>query len=129
MNISQAAAASGLPVKTLRYYEQQGLVVPERQPGNSYRAYTPGQVERLRMLQRARAAGLSLAECRRLLDLLSGTGEQLREALPWLVQWQEQIDKQLLALTGLQQNLSAMVQQARALQSPQRMPFMLLGEA
>jgi len=129
MNISQAAAASGLPVKTLRYYEQQGLVVPERQPGNSYRAYTSGQVERLRMLQRARAAGLSLAECRRLLDLLSGTGEQLREALPWLVQWQEQIDKQLLALTGLQQNLSTMVQQARALQSPQRMPFMLLGEA
>ena len=129
MNISQAAAASGLPVKTLRYYEQQGLVVPERQPGNSYRAYTSGQVERLRMLQRARAAGLSLAECRRLLDLLSGTGEQLREALPWLVQWQEQIDQQLLALTGLQQNLSTMVQQARALQSPQRMPFMLLGEA
>ena len=129
MNISQVAAASGLPVKTLRYYEQQGLVVPERQPGNSYRAYTSGQVERLRMLQRARAAGLSLAECRRLLDLLSGTGEQLREALPWLVQWQEQIDQQLLALTGLQQNLSTMVQQARALQSPQRMPFMLLGEA
>ena len=126
MNVSQAAAASGLPVKTLRYYEQQGLVVPERQPGNSYRTYSTAQVEQLRMLQRARAAGLSLVECRRLLALVAGTSEQMREALPWLVQWQAQIDNQLLALTGLQQSLSAMVHQARAAQSPQKMAFMLL---
>ena len=69
MNIGQAAAQSGLPVKTLRYYEEISLVTPARTEGNDYRDYSVTDVEHLRFLQRARAVGFSLEVCRELLDL------------------------------------------------------------
>ena len=48
MNISQAAERCGLPNKTVRYYEELGLVVPQRQEGNAYRVYTLEDVDKLR---------------------------------------------------------------------------------
>ena len=69
MNIGQAAAASGLPVKTVRYYEEIGLVVPSRQLVNEYRNYSDEDVEHLIFLQRSRAVGFGLDVSRELLDL------------------------------------------------------------
>ena len=68
MNIGEAAAAAGLPPKTLRYYDEVGLVVPGRSP-SGYREYGARDVHRLRFLQRARGLGFSLEECRSLLSL------------------------------------------------------------
>ena len=68
MKISEAAHAAGLPVKTVRYYADIGLVAPERAE-NGYRAYDLADVKRLSFIGRARAFGFSVAECRRLLTL------------------------------------------------------------
>lgn len=68
MNIGQAAEASGLPTKTIRYYENIGLVVANRQH-NGYRHYSVEQVHKLRFIQRARSLGFSVDECRNLLSL------------------------------------------------------------
>ncbi|MGI9370940.1 MAG: Cu(I)-responsive transcriptional regulator [Hyphomicrobiales bacterium] len=68
MNIGAAAEASGLPAKTIRYYEEIGLVSPDRRE-NSYRDYSEQHVHKLRFLQRARSLGFSVEECRRLLSL------------------------------------------------------------
>jgi len=68
MTISDAADFSGLPPKTIRYYEDIGLVVPHRQD-NGYRAYDDSQLHKLRFLQRARGLGFSIEECRSLLSL------------------------------------------------------------
>ncbi|MGE0212227.1 MAG: Cu(I)-responsive transcriptional regulator [Parvibaculaceae bacterium] len=68
MNIAQASGASGLPPKTIRYYEEIGLLKPARLP-NGYRDYGHAEVHALRFLQRARSLGFSVEDCRVLLSL------------------------------------------------------------
>jgi DNA-binding transcriptional MerR regulator len=70
MNIGEAAAAAGLPPKTIRYYEEIGLIRPARDL-NGYRAFSDKDVRRLAFLARARALGFSVEECRDLLALWS----------------------------------------------------------
>ena len=69
MNIGEAAALAGLPTKTIRYYEQVGLVAPAARAENGYRHYGAPEVHTLRFVQRARSLGFSVAECRELLAL------------------------------------------------------------
>jgi MerR family copper efflux transcriptional regulator len=68
MNIGEAAKRSGLPAKTIRYYEEISLVVPGRSD-NGYRAYSPTDVHKLQFVQRARGLGFSVEDCRALLSL------------------------------------------------------------
>ncbi len=68
MNIGRAEQISGLPAKTIRYYEEIGLVVPQRR-GNGYRDYDEAEVRKLQFLQRARSLGFSVQDCRALLSL------------------------------------------------------------
>ena len=68
MNIGDAARRSGLPAKTIRYYEEIGLISPERS-GNSYRDYSNDDVHRLAFLKRARNLGFSIDDCRQLMAL------------------------------------------------------------
>ncbi|NKB47940.1 MAG: Cu(I)-responsive transcriptional regulator [Alphaproteobacteria bacterium] len=69
MNISEAATQSGLPAKTIRYYEDIGLVDPARRQDNGYRDYGVRDVHLLRFLHRARNLGFTVADCRNLLSL------------------------------------------------------------
>ncbi len=78
MNISQAAEQSGLPPKTIRYYEDIGLVEPARRRDNGYRDYGLRDVHMLRFLHRARDLGFTVADCRALLSLY--TDQQRRSA-------------------------------------------------
>jgi MerR family transcriptional regulator, copper efflux regulator len=68
MNIGDAAERTGLPPKTIRYYEDIGLVVADRQQ-NGYRDYSRLHVERLAFLKRAREFGFPIEDCRKLLCL------------------------------------------------------------
>lgn len=68
MNIGKAAARSGLPAKTIRYYEEIGLVRPARDP-NGYRAFCESDLHTLAFIGRARALGFSIQNCRSLVAL------------------------------------------------------------
>lgn len=68
MNIGIASERSGLPPKTIRYYEDIGLVRPDR-GGNGYRDYDHAHVHKLTFLHRARSLGFTIEECRQLLAL------------------------------------------------------------
>ena len=68
MNIGAAADQANLPSKTIRYYEEIGLVTPSRAE-NGYRDYSENDVHRLRFLQRSRSLGFTIDECRLLLSL------------------------------------------------------------
>ncbi len=68
MNVGQAAERSGLPAKTIRYYEEIGLVHPAR-ADNGYRDYSAADIHRLAFLRRARGLGFSIADCRQLMAL------------------------------------------------------------
>ncbi len=68
MNIGEVANRAGLPAKTIRYYEDIGLVRPMRD-SNGYRAFRESDLHKLAFLGRARALGFSIADCRALLQL------------------------------------------------------------
>ncbi len=69
MNISTAARTAGLPVKTVRYYADIGLVSAPSRTAAGYRTYDAGAVRKLAFIRRAREFGFSIAECRELLSL------------------------------------------------------------
>jgi len=68
MNIGEAADTTGLPAKTIRYYEDIGLIKPAR-AANGYRDYDDKDVHRLAFIQRSRSLGFTIDECRSLLSL------------------------------------------------------------
>ena len=74
MKIGELAAHSGTTPKTIRFYEQSGLVPePTRRP-SGYRDYGPEFIDRLQFIRRAQAAGLSLRDVRQVLAI-SDRGE------------------------------------------------------
>lgn len=69
MKISEAAAASGCHLETIRYYEQIELLPKPLRTSGGYRDYRPEDVDRLRFVTRGRDLGFSLGEIRSLLRL------------------------------------------------------------
>lgn len=108
MNIGQAAIKCGLPVKTLRYYEEIGLVQPNRSEGNDYRVYSETDVEHLRFLQRARAVGFSLDVCRELLELYRDKNRRCSQVKALVLEKIAQVEAQLQELESLKSVLTQM---------------------
>lgn len=68
MNIGEVSQRSGLPAKTIRYYEDIGFIKPLRDT-NGYRAFRDAELHKLAFLGRARALGFTIEDCRALLAL------------------------------------------------------------
>ncbi|MCL4139412.1 UNVERIFIED_CONTAM: hypothetical protein GTU68_024210 [Idotea baltica] len=69
MKIGDAAKQSNLPVKTVRYYADIGLVSPLGRGENGYRDYDAVSIRKLQFVSRSRALGFGIPECRELLSL------------------------------------------------------------
>ena len=78
MNIGEVAERAGLPAKTVRYYEEIGLISPDRR-ANGYRSFGPQQLHKLSFLARARSLGFSIEDCRALLALWEDKGRASAE--------------------------------------------------
>ena len=68
MRIGELAAATGVDVETIRYYEREKLLAPPGRRANGYRAYGKEQLERLAFIRHCRALDIPLADVRRLLE-------------------------------------------------------------
>ena len=71
MNIGQAAQASGVPAKMIRYYENIGLIPSLPRSSGGYREFGEAELQRLSFIQRGRKLGFSLDHIRSLLELKS----------------------------------------------------------
>ena len=69
MRIGELAAATGATTKTLRFYEESGLRPQTERAANGYRDYGPEALSRLDFIRRGRAAGLTLAQIREVIDI------------------------------------------------------------
>ena len=75
MRIGELAAATGVDVETIRYYEREGLLQPPARQPNGYRAYGRSQLERLAFIRHCRALDIPLADTRRLLEFAESPRE------------------------------------------------------
>lgn len=62
LRVGELAEQTGVSVKTLRFYEEAGVLTPRGRTSAGYRLYTASAVERVRLVRGAQLAGLSLAE-------------------------------------------------------------------
>jgi len=109
MNIGAAAEKSGLPAKTIRYYEDIGLLTADRS-NNGYRDYSPADIHRLRFLKRARNLGFSVAECRQLLSLYNDRERESAEVKAVAQAKLTEIDRKLKELRELRDLLGHLVE-------------------
>lgn len=109
MNIKDVAQASDLPAKTIRYYEEIGLIRPAR-GSNGYRDFSAQDLHKLTFLGRARALGFSIADCRVLLALYEDAGRSSAEVKAVAQTHLNEIDAKITALTDMRATLSHLVQ-------------------
>ncbi|MCC5971006.1 MAG: Cu(I)-responsive transcriptional regulator [Pararhodobacter sp.] len=108
MNIGQAAAASGLPAKTIRYYEEIGLIRPMRDT-NGYRAFAQADIHKLAFLARSRALGFTIEECRALLGLYEDESRASEDVKRLAQEHLERIDVKIGELRSLRATLGDLV--------------------
>lgn len=113
MNISEAAKASGLPVKTVRYYADIGLVEAASRSQAGYRIYNDAAVRRLSFIRRARTFDFSVAECRELLDLYQDQGRTSAEVKKIASKRLEEIEIKQKELQALRDDLAHLVKACR----------------
>lgn len=108
MNISDVSERTGLPAKTIRYYEDIGLVTPMR-AGNGYRQFRESDAHKLGFLARARALGFSIEECRDLLALWEDSSRDSKDVKAIAVGHLAEIERKIAGLEAMRETLSDLV--------------------
>lgn len=108
MNIGEAAAASGVPAKTIRYYEEIGLVRPQRL-ANGYRDFGAAELSALAFVGRARSLGFSVEECRTLLALERDRDRHSHDVKSIAEGHLQRIEAKMAELAAMRATLTALV--------------------
>ena len=115
LTIGQLAQTTGVPAKTIRYYEAVGVLPAPGRSRSGYRLYSERGVARLLFVRRARALGLSLQQLRRLTAALDGHGPAVRPHLMKLVRTQlTAVQQRQAELQLLEAELGRLLRRLRA---------------
>lgn len=99
VTIGEAASRSGMPPKTIRFYEEIGLIGPAQRFANRYRAYTGKDVHTLRFIHRARSLGFPLKDIRALLSLYRNHRRASRDVKRLALRHVAEMDHKIAELT------------------------------
>jgi len=117
--ISDLAKEFDLTTRAIRFYEDMGLLQPERSgPGGRNRVYSARDRTRLKLTLRAKRLGLSLSEARDIIDMYDSprdTGPQLQKFLLVLGQHRQQLEDQMADLQATLDEVKAHEKEARTL--------------
>jgi len=108
MNIGEIANATDLPAKTIRYYEDIGLIRPARAE-NGYRSYSDQDLHKLRFLGRSRALGFSIEDCRALMALYEDKGRASAEVRQIARRHLAEIESKITDLRAMRDTLTHLV--------------------
>ena len=115
LQIGELAQASGATTKTIRYYEDVGLLPPAQRADNGYRLYDGEDVHRLRFIRNARSLNFSLDDLKEVLALRDQGEAPCRYVVQLLEKKSTEIEERIQQLRELQQDLNELVQQAATL--------------
>lgn len=108
MNIAEVAKAAALPAKTIRYYEDIGLIRPQR-GANGYRHFRASDLHKLVFLGRARSLGFSIEDCRALLALYEDQSRASGDVKALAVQHLQQVRAKMAELQAMEATLTNLV--------------------
>lgn len=109
MNIGTAARRSGVPAKTIRYYESIGLIPAAGRSAGGYRVYGERDVETLRFIQRARSLGFPVRDVASLLALWNDHGRTSAEVRALAANHIVQIDARIAEMQSVRRTLATLV--------------------
>lgn len=115
MRIGELAEASGVPVKTIRYYEDIGVLEPASRTPSGYREFDAATLDRLGFIRSAQAVGLTLGEIRGIVALRDDGQQPCGHVLDLLRTRATEIDRTIRQLRALQVELRRLVDRARDL--------------
>jgi MerR family Zn(II)-responsive transcriptional regulator of zntA len=121
MRIGELAEATGTTTKTLRFYENQGLLPPTERTPAGYRVYTREALGRLDFIRRGQAAGLTLAQIRQILDIRDGGHDPCEHVRALLERRLVDLDAQIAQLVALRDAIHQLRHQA-ATPTPEACP-------
>ena len=105
MNSGEAAPASVVPAKTIRYYESINLIPPAYRTDSGYRTYDSDDVARLRFIQRSRSLGFSVRDVGKLLDLWHDRARASAEVKALATSHMAEIDRKIAELRSMRETL------------------------
>lgn len=108
MNIAEVAKAAALPAKTIRYYEDIGLIRPQR-GANGYRHFRDSDLHKLVFLGRARSLGFSIEDCRALLALYEDQSRASGDVKALAVQHLQHVRAKMAELQAMEATLTNLV--------------------
>ena len=115
MKIGQLAERTGVSTKTIRYYEDIGVLPEPERAANGYRRYADKTADRLAFIQDAQTAGLSLLEIQRILDLRDGGEATCGHVIGSLEAHLDELDRQMEDLRRTRRRLTEIIERARSL--------------
>lgn len=115
LRIGKLAQASGVPAKTIRFYEEVELLPPAQRAENSYRLYGNDDVQRLRFIRNARSLDFSLDDLREILALRDQGEAPCRYVMQLLEEKSVEIEERIRQLRALQEELQQLLARADSL--------------
>ena len=112
MRIGELAEAAETTTKTLRFYEEQGLLPTAERTPAGYRDYTPDTVARIDFIHRGQAAGLTLAQIRQVLDIRDHGRSPCEHVRDLLDARLVDIEQRITHLTALRAKISELLDDA-----------------
>lgn len=104
--IGELAQQTGVSPDTLRFYEREGLVCPNKRSEGGYRFYEARAVQRLHFIKQAQALGLSLKDIRSLLDVMQEGHPPCDDVRGLLRQKVALLNRQIAELSALRDSLA-----------------------
>ncbi|WP_064602410.1 Cu(I)-responsive transcriptional regulator [Photobacterium sp. J15] len=111
MNISEVARLTGLTAKTIRFYEDKGVITPPSRSSNGYRYYSQTNIDELLLIRRSRLVGFNLDECRELLDFSRDPQRKSADVKAKAEQKLAEIDHKIAELMEMKTTLEALTVQ------------------
>ncbi|MCL4111122.1 Cu(I)-responsive transcriptional regulator [Vibrio lentus] len=111
MNISEVASLTQLSPKSIRLYEDKGVISPPLRSENGYRTYGVKQIKELGIVAKARSAGFSLDECRALVELADNPCRESADVKAKAQSKLNEVNKKIEDLLVIQKTLIEWVEQ------------------
>ncbi len=119
MHIGSVAEQSGVPTKTIRYYESIGLIRQARRTGSGYRVYGEHDIQTLRFIQRARGLGFSVHDVAALLGLWQDAHRSSARVKDLAESHRTKIDRKIAELRGMRATLDHLIAKCHGDERPE----------